>query len=61
VYAAVHQMSQSAPGQIIDPRTVFFGLLTLELGYINSQSDAAWLRSAIERIESKNYTIQIGN
>ncbi len=61
VYAAVYQISQSATSQIVDPRTVFFGMLTLELGYINSQSDAAWLRSAIERIESKNYSIQIGN
>ncbi|MBI5295777.1 MAG: PadR family transcriptional regulator [Chloroflexi bacterium] len=61
VYAAVYQISQNAPSQIVDPRTVFFGMLTLELGYLNSQSDAAWLRSAIERIESKNYSIQIGN
>lgn len=61
VYATVYQMSQNAPSQIVDPRTIFFGMLTLELGYINSQSDAAWLRSAIERVEATNYSIQIGN
>lgn len=60
VYEAVQQMNQSSPGRITDERTVFFGMLTLELGYINSQSDAAWLRSAIERVETKNYNIQIG-
>jgi hypothetical protein len=35
-------------------------MLTLELGYINSKSDATWLRSAIERVETKKYNIQIG-
>lgn len=60
VYEAVYQMSQTSPGKVKDKRTVFFGLLTLELGYINVQSDAAWLRSAIERTETKTYTIKIG-
>ncbi len=61
VYEAVYQMTQSTPGKIADKRTSFFAMLTLELGYINSQSDAAWLRSAIKRVETKKYTIQIGN
>ncbi|MBI5964245.1 MAG: PadR family transcriptional regulator [Chloroflexi bacterium] len=61
VFEAVYQMSQNTPGKVADKRTTFFALLTLELGYINSKSDAAWLRSAIERVETKNYTIQIGN
>jgi len=60
IFQAVNQMSQNTPSKV-DQRTSFFGMLTLELGYINSQSDAAWLRSAIERVETKNYTIQIGN
>ena len=60
VFEAVYQMSQNTPSKV-DQRTSFFALLTLELGYINSRSDAAWLRSAIERVETKNYTIQIGN
>jgi DNA-binding PadR family transcriptional regulator len=61
VYEAVYQMSQNTPSKVADKRTNFFALLTLELGYINSKSDAAWLRSAIERIETKDYTIEIGN
>ena len=60
VFEAVYQMSKNTPSKV-DQRTSFFALLTLELGYINSRSDAAWLRSAIERVETKNYTIQIGN
>jgi len=60
VYEAVYQMTQNTPGKITDPRTIFFGMLTLELGYINSKSDAVWLRSAIQRVETKNYNIQIG-
>ena len=60
VYEAVYQMTQSTPSKVVDKRTSFFAMLTLELGYINSQSDAAWLRTAIERTETKKYTIQIG-
>ena len=60
VFEAVYQMSQNTPSKV-DQRTSFFALLTLELGYINSRSDAAWLRSAIERVETKNYNIKIGN
>ncbi len=61
VYEAVYQISQNTPSKVVDKRVNFFALLTLELGHINSKSDAAWLRSAIERVETKNYTIQIGN
>ncbi|MFN8381622.1 MAG: PadR family transcriptional regulator [Anaerolineales bacterium] len=61
VYETVHKMSQSASSKVTDKRTKFFALLTLELGYINSKSDAAWLRSAIERVETKKYSVQIGN
>ncbi len=60
VYEAVYQITQNTPSKVTDPRTIFFAMLTLELGYINSKSDAAWLRSAIERVETKNYNIQIG-
>ena len=60
VYEAVYQMSQSTPSKVTDKRTNFFALLTLELGYIDAKSDAAWLRSAIERVETKKYSIQIG-
>lgn len=59
VYEAVHQMIQNTPPKIQDPRTVFLATLTLEAGYVNNQSMAAWLKSAIERIESKTYQINI--
>lgn len=61
VYEAVYQMTKSTPSKVADKRAAFFAMLTLELGYINSKSDAAWLRSAIERVETKNYNIQIGD
>ena len=61
IYEAVNQMVQATPSKIADKRAVFLSVLTLEAGYINAQSIAAWLRSAIERIENKNYTINMGN
>jgi PadR family transcriptional regulator AphA len=60
VYESVFQMLQNTPPKINDPRAVFLSVLTLEAGYINTQSITAWLRSAIERIENKNYKINIG-
>lgn len=60
VYEAVHQMIQNTPQKINDPRAIFLSVLTLEAGYVNNQSIAAWLRSAIERIEKKKYKIKIG-
>ncbi len=60
VYEAVHQMIQNTPPKIQDPRAVFLATLTLEAGYINNQSIAAWMRSAIERIQKKKYKIKIG-
>ena len=60
LYEAVFQMTQKTPSKVSDPRTVFLSMLTLEAGYINTQSIAAWLRSAIARIENKNYTINMG-
>ena len=60
VYEAVYQMVQNTPPKIKDPRAVFLATLTLEAGYVNNQSVAAWLRSAIQRIEKKKYKIKIG-
>ena len=60
VYESVYEMIQSTPQRINDPRAIFLSVLTLEAGYINTKSIAAWLRSAIERIETKNYKISIG-
>jgi PadR family transcriptional regulator, regulatory protein AphA len=61
VYEGMYQIIQNTPPTIDDQRAVFLATLTLEAGYVNDKSIAAWLRSAIQRIESKNYTIQIGN
>ena len=61
VYEAVFQASQNMPSKINDPRAIFLSLLTLEVGYQNNQSIAQWLISAIERIETKNYSINIGS
>lgn len=61
VYEAVFQATQNTPGKINDPRAIFLSLLTLEVGYQNNQSIAQWLISAIERVETKNYSINIGS
>ena len=60
VYQGVYLASRNYPSKINDPRAVFLSLLTLEAGYINTQSEAEWLRTAIERIETKNYSLKIG-
>ncbi len=60
VYEAVYQASQNSPSKINDPRAIFLSFLTLEAGYLNNQSEAAWLRTAIERIETQNYSLKIG-
>ena len=59
VYAAVFHANQRPTGKVTDPRSIFLSLLTLEAGYINTQSNQQWLYSAIERIETKNYSINI--
>ena len=61
VYEAVYQASKNAPSKVNDERAIFLSLLTLEAGYINNQSIAGWLRSAIKRIETKDYSLNIGN
>ncbi|MFZ5820519.1 MAG: PadR family transcriptional regulator [Chloroflexota bacterium] len=61
VYEAIHRSIQNTPPTLDDPRAVFLAALTLEAGYASEKSIAAWLRSAIQRIESKNYTIHIGD
>lgn len=60
VYEGVYQLSQNTPSKITDPRTIFLSLLTLEAGYVNTRSIAEWLRSAIERLETKNYSLNMG-
>ena len=60
VYEAVYQAAQQTPSKINNPRAIFMSMLTLEAGYVNAQSIAGWLRSAIERIEQKNYSLKLG-
>jgi PadR family transcriptional regulator AphA len=60
VYEVVYRASQNSPSRVKDPRTIFLSLLTLEAGYAANQAEAAWLQSAIERIETKNYSLKIG-
>jgi DNA-binding PadR family transcriptional regulator len=60
VYESVYQMIQNTPQSIDDKRAIFFSILTLEAGYINNQSIAEWLKSAITRIKNKKYKINIG-
>ncbi len=59
VYAAIHQASKSSPQNIQSQRAIFLSLLTLEIGYLSDQASAEWLKSAIQRIKNKNYTISI--
>jgi DNA-binding PadR family transcriptional regulator len=61
VYEAVYKMIQNTPSKIEDPRAIFLSILTLEAGYVNNQSIAAWLKSAIQRVEKKKYKIKIGD
>lgn len=59
VYRAVYEMIQNSPTAKFDERTIFLSILTLEAGYKNNQAIAEWLRSAMERIQKKNYSIDI--
>lgn len=60
VYESVFQMIQNTPRTIDDKRAIFFSILTLEAGYVNNQSIAEWLKSAIVRIKNQKYKINIG-
>lgn len=59
VYRAVHEMIRNSPKSKFDERMIFLSVLTLEAGYKNNQAIAGWLRSAMERIRNKNYSIDI--
>jgi DNA-binding PadR family transcriptional regulator len=54
VYHAIYQAA--AQNSTPNPRTVFFSLLTLEYGIEDNRALLTWLNSAIERIETKNYS-----
>ena len=58
VYEAVHQATTAQPNSINDPRAIFLSLLTLEYGIKSNRALLEWLNSAIEQIETKNYSIK---
>ncbi|MEW6404776.1 MAG: helix-turn-helix transcriptional regulator [Chloroflexota bacterium] len=59
VYEAIFESSKATPSKVNDPRAVFLSLLTLEVGYQTNQTIAQWLRGSIERIQTKNYSINM--
>jgi PadR family transcriptional regulator AphA len=59
VYKAIHQASQSNPPNAQAERAFFLSMLTLEIGHRSDQTSAEWLKSAIQRIQNKKYTITI--
>ena len=60
-YAAVYQASTTQSNSINDPRAVFLSMLTLEYGIKSNRALLEWLHSAIERIETKNYSLRKSN
>ncbi len=57
-YLAIYQAS-TAKNNSADSRSTFFSLLTLEYGMESSNALLKWLSSAIERIETKNYSPKV--
>jgi len=60
VYEMVYQANKNSPSKVKDPRAIFLSFLTLEAGYVTNRAQAEWLRTAIERIETQNYLLNIG-
>lgn len=59
VYRSVYEMIQNTPSKVSDQRAIFLSILTLEVGYKSNQTHAQWLKSAIQRIQQKNYSIDL--
>lgn len=59
VYESIYQFIQNTPPTITDERAIFLSTLTLEAGYVNNRSIAQWLRSAIARIETHDYSLNM--
>lgn len=55
-YDAVYQAATAQSGSVNDPRAFFLNMLTLEYGIKSNQALLEWLDSAIEHIETKNYS-----
>ena len=57
-YDAVYQAATAQPSSINDPRAIYLSMLTLEYGIKSNRALLEWLNSAIERIETKNYSLK---
>ena len=57
-YDAVYQAATEQPSSINDPRAFFLSMLTLEYGSKSNRALLEWLNSAIERIETNNYSLR---
>ncbi|MBK9927610.1 MAG: PadR family transcriptional regulator [Anaerolineales bacterium] len=55
-YQAIHQATISQPAPP-DPRAFYLSMLTLEYGLKSNYALIEWLNSAIEHIETKNYSL----
>ena len=55
-YKGIYQATTAQPNTV-DPRTFYLNMLTLEYGIKANQALIEWLNSAIERIETKNYSL----
>lgn len=61
LYEAIYAANRHRTSAIADERAIFLSLLTLEVGYTTNQAIAQWLRTAVARLETHNYTIHIGD
>lgn len=55
-YNAIYQATM-AQSNVNDPRSFYLSMLTLEYGIKSNHALIEWLNSAIERIETKNYSL----
>lgn len=56
VYSRLYTDTQERYHQLDDFRPIFLVLLTLEYGMISNKAGLDWLRSAIERLQTSNYS-----
>lgn len=56
-YDAVYQATIAQSNSVDDPRAFYLSMLTLEYGVKSNQALLEWLNEAIEKIETKNYSL----
>jgi DNA-binding PadR family transcriptional regulator len=59
VYAKIAQESQQLSEELQSIRDEFFYMLTLECGIKSVQAQLLWAESVIERLEKKDYTLDL--